>query len=184
MRRAFAEIDVFTAVPYLGSPLAVVLNGEGLSPGWPTAASPKIAEAVAALGISPAAVVDSAWIDNGPGWLGILLATAEEVLSIKPSNTSLKVGVIGPQPAGSSSVYEVRAFFPEGASTIEDPVTGSLNASVAQWLVGSGRFTPPYVATQGTVLGRAGRVYISSDAGGQIWVGGDAVGCVSGFVEL
>ena len=78
----------------------------------------------------------------------------------------------------------MRAFFPEGPVTSEDPVTGSLNASVAQWLVGSGRCTPPYIATQGAALGRAGQIYISADATGQIWVGGDADECVSGFVEL
>ncbi len=143
-----------------------------------------LADAIAALGISPSAVVDSAWIDNGPGWLGILLASADEVLALTPSNTALKIGVIGPHRAGAPSAYEVRAFFPEGTSTIEDPVTGSLNASAAQWLVGSGRFTPPFVATQGTVLGRDGRVHISADDRGDLWVGGDTVACVTGYVEL
>ena len=277
MRRAFAEIDVFTSIPYRGNPLAVVLDAEGLSTeemqrfanwtnfsettfvspptdagadylvriftttvelpfaGHPTLGSctawlahggvPKdpnrivqqcgvglvpiardrdgrlafaapallrsgpldpatLDEAVGALGISPEAVIESAWIDNGPGWLGILLASAEEVLAIRPSNTSLKIGVVGPHPPDSASAYEVRAFFPGDSGLQEDPVTGSLNASAAQWLVGRGHFTPPYKATQGTALGRSGRVDISADATGQIWVGGDAVECVSGFVQL
>ena len=107
--------------------------------------SATLAESVTALGIATDAVVDSAWIDTGPGWLGILLATAEEVLAITPANTPLKIGVIGPHPTGSASAYEVRGFFPEGSVTFEDPVTGSLNASAAQWLVEDGRFTPPYI---------------------------------------
>ncbi len=146
--------------------------------------SATLAQALTALGISADAIVDASWIDNGPGWLGILVASAEEVLAIRPANTPLKIGVIGPHPACSASAYEVRGFFPDGSVTFEDPVTGSLNASAAQWLVGSGRFTPPYIATQGAALGRAGQVFISSDTTGQIWVGGDAVECVSGFVEL
>jgi predicted PhzF superfamily epimerase YddE/YHI9 len=78
----------------------------------------------------------------------------------------------------------VRAFFPVGGTTVEDPVTGSLNASLAGWLIGSGRASAPYVASQGTVLGRAGQVHISQDPGGQIWVGGASRTCVSGHVEL
>lgn len=277
MQRTFVEIDVFTAVPYLGNPLAVVLDGQGLSmqemqhfanwtnfsetafvlpptdpaadylvriftttvelpfAGHPTigtctawlanGGAPKdptrivqqcgvglvpitrgadgrlafaapallrggpvdaadLAGAVAALGISPEAVVDSRWIDNGPGWLGILLASADDVLAIEPSNTPLAIGVVGAHPTGSPVAYEVRAFFPGDSGTFEDPVTGSLNASAAQWMVDSGRFNAPYVATQGTVLGRSGRIYIDADDTGQIWVGGDAVACVSGVVEL
>ena len=92
--------------------------------------------------------------------------------------------MIGAHPTGSPAAYEVRGFFPEGDTLFEDPVTGSLNASAAQWLIGSGRFVPPYVATQGAVLGRDGIVSIAVDAGGQVWVAGDAVTCVSGTVEL
>jgi PhzF family phenazine biosynthesis protein len=142
------------------------------------------AAAVAALGIADSSVLDSAWIDNGPGWLGILLASAEEVLDIRPSNPPLNIGVIGAFPPGGEAAYEVRAFFPAAGATVEDPVTGSLNASAAQWLIGSGRFEPPYVAVQGTALGRAGRVYVDADEGGQVWIGGDAVTCVEGTVEL
>jgi predicted PhzF superfamily epimerase YddE/YHI9 len=68
--------------------------------------------------------------------------------------------------------------------SVEDPVTGSLNASVAQWLLGTGRATAPYVASQGTALGRAGRVHISQDAEGTVWVGGGTVTCIDGSVEL
>lgn len=276
-QRGFAEIDVFTAVPYRGNPLAVVLDGQDLSTeemqrfanwtnlsettfispptdpaadyrvrifttttelpfaGHPTigtchawlaaggvpqhsarvvqecgvglvtlqrgetgrlsfAAPPMVRsgdleeetleEAIAALGIDRSAVVDSAWIDNGPGWLGILMSSAEEVLAINPSNTGLKIGVVGASPAQSATAYEVRAFFPGDGHTFEDPVTGSLNASMAQWLIATGRFSPPYLAAQGARLGRDGKVYIDVDSDGQVWVGGDAVTCVSGSVDL
>ena len=89
--------------------------------------------------------VDSQWIDNGPGWAGILLSSAEEVLSIKPvMNADIYVGLFGPYGSENPAKYEVRAFFPEDGKLVEDPATGSLNASGAQWLVGCGRFTPPY----------------------------------------
>ena len=140
--------------------------------------------ATTALDINPADIIDSAWIDNGPGWLGILLGSANDVLAITPRNSDLKIGVIGAHPTGSAAAYEVRGFFPKGATVVEDPVTGSLNASAAQWLIASGRFTAPYIATQGTALGRAGQVHISQDATGQVWVGGGAVTCVSGTVDL
>ncbi|NUR83925.1 MAG: PhzF family phenazine biosynthesis protein, partial [Nonomuraea sp.] len=90
---------------------------------------------------------------------------------------------VGPYPAGSPYAFEVRAFFPKDGSTVEDPVTGSLNASLAGWLLRTGRAAVPYVASQGTALGRAGRVHVSSDGAG-LWVGGSAVTCVSGRVEL
>jgi PhzF family phenazine biosynthesis protein len=143
-----------------------------------------LARAVEALGIDPDEVVDAAWIDNGPGWLGVLLGSADAVLALKPADSDLKIGVVGPYPAGHDAAYEVRAFFPEGARTFEDPVTGSLNASVAQWLVATGRTTPPYVATQGTVLGRAGRVRVDRDQAGQLWIGGGVMTCVEGTVSL
>ena len=277
MERAFCEVDVFTAEPYRGNPLAVVLDGEGLSTeamqrfanwtnlsettfllpptdaaadylvrifttseelpfaGHPTlgschawltnggvpasdrqivqecgvglvaiqrdgedrlafAAPPLVrsgpldeatlAAAAEALGIAVGAIVDSAWIDNGPGWLGLLLGSADEVLALAPRTTDLKIGAAGPHPPGSSSAYEVRAFFPAGGVVVEDPVTGSLNASLAQWLIGAGRFTPPYLATQGTALGRAGEVHLSTDASGQVWVAGDVTTCIAGTVDL
>jgi PhzF family phenazine biosynthesis protein len=277
MQRVYSEVDVFTAVPYRGNPLAVVLDADGLTTeamqqfanwtnfsetsfvlrpegatadyrvriftpttelpfaGHPTIgtchawlahggvpkepdlvvqecgvgpiairrtggnrlafAAPPILRGgrpddatmdnlVDALGITSGVIVDSAWIDNGPGWLGVLLDSAEAVLALEIPDTDLKIGVIGAYPRGSSAAYEVRAFFPSGGRTIEDPVTGSLNASAAQWLIGSGRVTPPFVASQGAALGRSGVVHISTDEGGQVWVGGDVVTCVDGVVEL
>lgn len=136
------------------------------------------------LGIGRDEVVDAAWIDNGPGWLGVLLPSAARVLALDPADSDLKYGVIGAHPAGSDAAYEVRGFFPADGRTFEDPVTGSLNASVAQWLVGAGRFAAPYIATQGAAVGRAGRVHVSQDADGQIWIGGDVVTCVEGTVAL
>lgn len=139
---------------------------------------------VGTLGIERADVVDAAWVDNGPGWLGVLLDSADAVLALRPADSELKIGVVGPHAPGHEAAYEVRAFFPDGVHTFEDPVTGSLNASLAQWLVAAGRFTPPYVASQGTVLGRAGRVRIDRDDAGALWIGGGVVTCVEGTVSL
>ena len=85
-------------------------------------------------------------------------------------------------PPGSAHAIEVRAFFPKDGMLAEDPVTGSLNASVAQWLLGAGRLVAPYVASQGTALGRAGRVHVAQDAG-TIWIGGGTVTCVAGTLD-
>jgi PhzF family phenazine biosynthesis protein len=136
-----------------------------------------------ALNIARADIVDIAWADNGPGWVAVLLASAEAVLAVKPGVVDLDIGVVGPHPSGSPAALEVRAFSPQ-ISGVEDPVTGSLNASVGQWLLGSGRVTAPYVASQGTALGRRGRVHVSRDADGQVWVGGGTITCVSGTVDL
>jgi PhzF family phenazine biosynthesis protein len=136
------------------------------------------------LGIERAAIVDAEWADNGPGWVAVLLADADAVLALRPGVVDLEVGVVGPYPEGSPQAFEVRAFFPKQGSTAEDPVTGSLNASLAGWLLRTGRATAPYVASQGTALGRAGRVHVSQDGDGTIWVGGGTVTCVSGHVEL
>jgi PhzF family phenazine biosynthesis protein len=136
------------------------------------------------LGIARAEIVDAQWADNGPGWVVVMLASAEAVLAVEPSFSELDLGVVGPYPAGSPEAYEVRAFFPKDGVMVEDPVTGSLNASLAQWLLETGRATAPYVARQGTALGRAGRVHITRDPDGTIWVGGGTVTCVSGQVAL
>jgi PhzF family phenazine biosynthesis protein len=130
------------------------------------------------------AIVDAEWADNGPGWVAVLLASADAVLALRPGFVDLDLGVVGPYPPGSPEAFEVRAFFPKDGATVEDPVTGSLNASLAQWLLGTGRASAPYVASQGTALGRAGRVHVSRDADGAIWVGGGTITCVSGHVEL
>lgn len=121
-------------------------------------------------------ILDAAWIDNGPGWLGIRLASAEKVLSIDPVRSRpgrIDVGVVGPHAEGGEAAFEVRAFFSDHLGAIvEDPVTGSLNASLAQWLFATGMVTKDYIATQGTRLGRHGRLYLTRDDASQIWVGG------------
>lgn len=129
-------------------------------------------------------IVDAQWADNGPGWVAVLLASAEAVLELRPGFVDFDLGVVGPYPAGSPAAFEVRAFFPQDGSTTEDPVTGSLNASLAGWLIATGRATAPYVASQGTVLGRAGRVHVSTDPDGTIQVGGGTVTCIAGEVDL
>jgi PhzF family phenazine biosynthesis protein len=135
------------------------------------------------LGIDRAGVVDAAWADNGPGWVALLLRDAEAVLAVQPGTVTHDIGVVGRHAPGGPVDVELRAFFPVRGATIEDPVTGSLNASVAQWLLGAGVLTAPYVAAQGTVLGCAGRVHVSSDDAG-IWVGGRTVSVVSGTVDI
>ena len=101
----------------------------------------------------------------------------------RPVAVDLDNGLAGPYPAGSPEAIEVRAFTPK-ITSIEDPVTGSLNASIGQWLLASSRVTAPYVASQGTALGRQGRVHITADGDGTVWVGGGTVTCVAGEVDL
>jgi PhzF family phenazine biosynthesis protein len=138
---------------------------------------------VRCLNIDRADIVDIQWADNGPGWVAVLLASADAVLAIEPGLVDGDIGVAGLYPAGSPEALEVRAFTGL-VSMAEDPVTGSLNASLAQWLTSTGRLTAPYVACQGTTLGRRGRVAITQDADGQIWVGGGTITCVTGTVAL
>src|SRR5690349_14742400 len=275
MRRPFRQVDVFGSGPYTGNPVAVVLDGEGLSgeqmqrlANWtnlsettfvlppedpeadyrlriftpaselPFAGHPTLGSAHAWLesggsprrpnvviqecgaglvslrptadrvtfaappmvrtgpleetlldelsdvfGIDRAAVVDSHWVDNGPGWVALLLSSADEVLGVRPRFVDRSVGVVGPYPPDEPTAFEVRGFFPNAGAMVEDPVTGSLNASLAQWLLSSGRAKAPYVASQGTALGRAGRVFIEEHEG-DVWVGGTAVTCVEGSVEV
>lgn len=278
MSRPFSQVDVFTTVPYTGNPVAVVLDGTGLTTeemfrfanwtnlsettfvlppedegadylvriytpslelpfaGHPTlgtchawleaggtpkqpdlivqqcaaglipirrsanglafAAPPLIrsgavdetlvARIATILGINRTEIVDAEWVDNGPGWVAVLLDSADKVLTLRPSaiDFDLDLGVVGPCPPGSPEAIEVRSFLPKNGTIDEDPVTGSLNASLAQWLLGSGRLTSPYVARQGTVLGRAGRVQITQDNDGTIWVGGGTVTCIRGTVKI
>jgi len=136
------------------------------------------------LRIDRESIVDAAWVDNGPGWVAARLGSAADVLALRPDFIDFDLGVVGPHPPGTTEAIEVRAFFPKDGTTTEDPVTGSLNASLAQWLLGTGFLHAPYVAAQGTVLGRAGRVHISQDGDGSIWVGGGTLTCVAGEVEL
>ena len=131
-----------------------------------------------------AAIVEAQWIDNGPGWVGVRLASADAVLALKPPPhwpCRIEVGVVGAYPPGGEYAYEVRSFFSDQrGAIIEDLITGSLNASLAQWLTGTGLVTPPYLARQGTAIGRDGRIAIDRDAGGTIWVGGRTVTIASG----
>jgi PhzF family phenazine biosynthesis protein len=276
--RAFQQVDVFTDTPYFGNPLAVVLDGTGLTAeamqrftdwtnlsectfvlpptnaeadyrvrifcpgrelpfaGHPTlgtchawlqagghprgehvvqecgvglvpikrdgarlafAAPPlrrsgpldeaDVALIARGLDIARSDIVAHAWCENGPPWRGVMLRTAAQVLALKPDATvlaGLDIGVVAPQPAGADTAFEVRAFFHTHNTLSEDPVTGSLNAAVAQWLIGAGLAPDRYVAAQGTAMGRAGRVHIERDAGGTIWVGGASVTCINGQVVL
>lgn len=142
------------------------------------------------LGIDPGVVVDGAWVDNGPGWAALLLPDAQAVLDIELTRIDGKLGLVGPylgvagRHPGGDPAFEIRAFFSAKGAPAEDPVTGSLNASVAQWLIGSGRARAPYRVSQGTALGRAGVVQIRQDEAGEIWVGGQVVSCVTGSVRL
>ncbi|CUJ29290.1 Trans-2%2C3-dihydro-3-hydroxyanthranilate isomerase [Achromobacter xylosoxidans] len=139
------------------------------------------------LGIEARDILAAAWVDNGPGWLGIRLASAEKVLSLEPAGrwpTPVDIGVIGPHAPGGEAAFEVRAFFSDPAGAIvEDPVTGSLNAALAQWFFAQGWIDHDYVAAQGTRLGRRGRVHLSRDDSGQVWVGGDTRIHVSGTLQ-
>ena len=141
---------------------------------------------LAAFGVPPERLVDAQWLRNGPNWLGFLLDRAEAVLALEPEPGLLKafdkVGFIAPWSPGSECDFEVRAFVC-GARPFEDPVTGSLNAGFAQWLIGSGRAPERYLAAQGKRLGRAGRVHVARE-GDTIWIGGDCVTGVRGDVSL
>ena len=176
-----------------GAGLVRVRTGERLAFAAPPlvrsgpVAAADLAVITAALGTD--AVVDAAWVDNGPGWVAVLLPDAASVLALRPDPRALAareltraVGVVGPHPEGGDAAFEVRAFVPETGAG-EDPVTGSLNAGLAMWLVGAGHAPPSYVAAQGTVLGRRGRVYVEH-AGVEVWIGGDTVLGVAGTVAL
>ena len=146
---------------------------------------PDVREKIAkALRIAQSDIVHHQWADNGPGWCAVMLRSAKQVLSLEPDWAALaplKLGVVGPHEPGHDAAFELRAFIGDG--NYEDPVTGSLNASVAQWLIGAGLANSPYVAAQGTVLKRAGRVYLRKD-GDDVWVGGDVVEVVRGEITL
>jgi PhzF family phenazine biosynthesis protein len=147
------------------------------------------------LGVARDDITAHAWCDNGPNWRGVMLRSAEQVLALRPDATILagldigvvgsrgNVGVVGAQNAGDTQ-FEVRAFFPGNNGMAEDPVTGSLNAALAQWLIGAGLAPERYVAAQGTALAREGRVHIDRTADGVVWVGGASVTCIDGTVRL
>jgi PhzF family phenazine biosynthesis protein len=135
----------------------------------------KLAEIAGVLGIARDRIIDAAWADNGPGWAAVLLGSAEDVLALEPARhhpSRMEIGVVGPYPPGHDAAYEVRAIFSDPfGGLLEDPVTGSLNASVAQWMLETGRVTAPYAASQGSRLGRTGRISVTQ-ADGQVWIGG------------
>jgi PhzF family phenazine biosynthesis protein len=138
-----------------------------------------------ALALSRDDLLAANWTDNGPGWLSLLLKDADTVLRAKPDLPALKgqkIGIVGAyrDPKAGEPQFELRAFTSFGT---EDPVTGSLNAGVAQWLIGSQIAPPSYIASQGTALGRKGRVYVES-ADDTIWIGGDTVCCIEGLMTL
>jgi len=171
-----------------------------------------LAPVLAALGLGTSEVMAAQNLNNGPHWLGLLVEDVDTVLALNPDHAALKklgtkVGVAAKRQAPSGGLIrranrEARAFtasntriandptdlevraFAAPVGVAEDPVTGSLNASLAQWLMAEGHMPPTYSARQGTVLGRAGQVFLSKDAQGQVWVGGDVVGCIQGTVNL
>lgn len=136
----------------------------------------ELAQVAEVLRIDRDAIVDAQWVDNGPGWIAVLLSSAEAVLAVEPLGQSTRrvdIGIVGAHAPSSEAAFELRALFSGPAGNlIEDPVTGSLNASVGQWLFASGRAQGRYVAAQGTRLERTGRVAVTQDADGQVWVGG------------
>lgn len=142
--------------------------------------------AIAALGLQAGQVRAAQWLENGPRWLTLLLDSAETVVSIEPDHNVLKglakVGVVAPCAPGGESQFELRAFVSH-IGVPEDPVTGSLNAGVAQWLIERGDAPARYVASQGQRMGRAGRVHVEHD-GRTLWVGGHSVSVVEGEVML
>lgn len=149
----------------------------------------ELATVSAALQVRPETILAAAWVDNGPGWVGVQLASAADVLALEPDWSAfggLETGVIGRYPdseaAALGALVEVRAFCPS-MGAVEDPVTGSLNASLAQWLIGNQTLPSSYVASQGTRIGRRGRVWLDR-RGDTVWVGGATTTVLTGTVDL
>ncbi|MGI8459146.1 MAG: PhzF family phenazine biosynthesis protein [Propionibacteriaceae bacterium] len=139
----------------------------------------------AGLALDRADVLDASWLVNGPAWVGVRLATAAHVLAVQPDGSALDgwdVGVVGPQPPGADTAVEVRAFV-GGKVLVEDPVTGSLQAGLARWLIDTAVLPGTYVAAQGTALRRQGRVHVEQD-GARLWIGGEVSRPIVGTVEL
>jgi len=147
----------------------------------------EVAQVAKLLQIDRAAIVDAVWADNGPGWIAVMLESAEAVLAVEPVRYypgQIDIGIVGRHPPGSETAFELRALFYDRQGTlIEDPVTGSLNASVGQWLFATQRASGHYLAAQGTRLGRSGRIHVEQDSDGQVWVGGATYTIVSGVVS-
>jgi len=137
------------------------------------------------LRVTPDAIRASQWVVNGPEWVAVMLASRDELLAVRPDYAAMRglsVGVVAPWADGDAQ-FEVRALIPTDDGGYEDPVTGSLNAGLAQWLIAAGLAPARYVASQGTALGRAGRVHVEQ-IGDDIWIGGRSVSCVDGSVLL
>jgi len=144
-----------------------------------------LATIAAGLGMDCRDIVHHQWVDNGPGWCAVWLRTAAQVLAVEPDFSvlrELKLGIIGPQPRGSETQFEVRAFV-AGLGVPEDPVTGSLNAGLAQWLIDAGLAPEHYVVSQGTALRRRGRVFVDK-VGADVWIGGHVAVRVEGRLHL
>ncbi|TGE01213.1 PhzF family phenazine biosynthesis protein [Methylobacterium nonmethylotrophicum] len=143
-------------------------------------------DVVSVLRIAPDTIVEARWADNGPGWVGVMLASAEEVLAVEPVRRHegrIDIGLVGAHAPGSEVAWEIRTLFSDGTGAlIEDPVTGSFNAAVAAWLRETGRATGPYVAAQGTKLGRRGRIFVDYD--GADWIGGRTLTVAEGILPL
>lgn len=179
-------------VQQCGAGLVRIRRGERLAfaapallRGGPVAAD-DVTDIARAIGVDLADGVDAQWADNGPGWVALLLRDADRVLALTPDPSRFgrfpDIGVVGPHPAGSEAAFEVRAFMAV-AGGAEDPVTGSLNAALAQWLIPAGYAPEDYVVAQGTRLHRRGRVHVTR-SGGEIWVGGDTLIGITGEVDL
>jgi PhzF family phenazine biosynthesis protein len=140
---------------------------------------------VRVLGLPRGDIIEHQWVDNGPGFCAVMLASAAQVMALEPDFAAmgdLKLGVIGPQASGADTAFEVRSFIPTSGIS-EDPVTGSLNGGLATWMTGAGLAPNAYVVAQGTALRRAGRVFVDRD-GDDIWIGGDSAVCIAGEVTL
>jgi PhzF family phenazine biosynthesis protein len=144
-----------------------------------------LADIARALRLTRGEIQGAQWCANGPQWVGVLLRDAGAVLAVRPDYAAFgrfgEIGIVGRHMAGAEADIEVRAFV--GAEAFEDPVTGSLNAGLAQWLIPAGVVPPEYIASQGTVLGRRGRVRVRQD-GADIWIGGHTTVGVAGTVAL
>lgn len=173
--------------------LVTVRRGEGA---LAFAAPPRVREGaldeeylkqiVGAFGITRDRVLAHQWVDNGPGWAVIRLATAEEVLALEPDLSLIPdamVGAIGAHPDGSAHRFEMRTFAP-GVGVPEDPACGSMNAGVGQWLTATGAAPSSYRVSQGARLGRAASIEVTADTDGTVWVSGATVVCVRGTITL
>ena len=146
----------------------------------------ELARLAEVLRVDAVEIVRAQWVDNGPGWIAAQLVDADSVLAVEPGPLGeWKVGVVGAHPARAAESFEVRAFFTKGNQVAEDPVTGSLNASLAQWMLGDGLAVAPYRVRQGTAMGRHGIVEIAQpEPGGDVWIGGATMTLIEGTVTI